>query len=160
MKDYRTTKENMRDFKYPLGTIVVRSGENGHFDNVFGVNKNDIGVIVGYDTEYDYYRVYFSERNPFIGVRECRLSKYDDSITFDIFDISQRVQMDYDFKLALFTKNNSTSYLYFLNCPDILGNIQEEIDAICTSEVDKWVLYKRTSLLSDQEVLSSSDIDW
>ncbi|OPH61884.1 hypothetical protein BC351_01180 [Paenibacillus ferrarius] len=77
----RRTQENIRvekflkTKKFSLGTFVVKN-KGSFMDGVFGVNGDDVGKIVGWDFENNYYRVYYSPYNPYIGVREENLEMF------------------------------------------------------------------------------------
>ncbi len=58
-----------------MGSIVIKKGTT-YFDNVFGTGEGEIGKIVGWDFEYGYYRVYFSDNMPYVGVREGTIELY------------------------------------------------------------------------------------
>lgn len=58
--------------KFPLNTAVVKPVA-GTLDNVFGIHNGQVGKIVGWDFENNYYRVCFGEHQRFTGVREEKL---------------------------------------------------------------------------------------
>jgi hypothetical protein len=65
--------------KLALGTFVMKVNEN-RLDQMFGSISGEIGVIVGWDFEYNYYRVYYSDYNPYIGEREGTIIAFDGDV--------------------------------------------------------------------------------
>lgn len=79
MNAHEDIKKFLESKKFQLGDYVIKKGTS-YFDNVFNVGHGSIGKIVGYDFENNYYRVYYSAENPFIGVVEEKLELYDGEI--------------------------------------------------------------------------------
>lgn len=73
-------EEFLKNKNFKMGDYVIKKGTS-YFDGVFGTGKNEVGKIVGWDYEYEYYRVYYSENNPYIGVRESELDRYTGEIS-------------------------------------------------------------------------------
>lgn len=53
---------------------------------------NGIGKVIGWDFEYNYYRIYFDEDNSYIGVCEDKIIAFDgeapsDLINYDPYDL-------------------------------------------------------------------------
>lgn len=69
-----------------MGDYVVKDGTS-YFDNVFGTGGGSIGKIVDWDFENNYYRVYFNENQPYQGVKEDRLKKYEDEVPSELYII-------------------------------------------------------------------------
>ncbi|WP_152498773.1 hypothetical protein [Alicyclobacillus acidoterrestris] len=65
--------------QFHMGDYVIKKGTS-YFDGVFGTGEGEIGKIVGWDFENNYYRVYYSEQNPYIGVREENLELYESEV--------------------------------------------------------------------------------
>lgn len=79
IQERKETENILKDKKFKLNDYVETIDTN-YIDNYFGVVGNSIGKIVGYDEYYDYYRVRYSEENPFIGRKEEKLKLYDGDI--------------------------------------------------------------------------------
>lgn len=75
IQENQSIENFLKTKKYPLGTFVIKNGES-HFDGVFGINKESVGKIVGWDFENNYYRVYYSDNNPYVGTREESVMKF------------------------------------------------------------------------------------
>jgi hypothetical protein len=65
--------------RLPLGTYVTKKTANT-LDKMFGNSKGQIGMIVGWDFRYGYYRVYYSESNPFIGEADTSIELYEGEV--------------------------------------------------------------------------------
>ncbi len=65
--------------KFHLGDCVQKITAS-YFDNVFDVGSGNVGIIVGWDKEYGYYRVYYNHIHRYTGVREETIEKYDGEI--------------------------------------------------------------------------------
>lgn len=96
IKDLEKAKQNqkknidiMASKKFNYGDIVIKSGAN-RLDGMFGIDKNEIGVIVGcYEIDGitesfgDYrkmYRVHYNNRNNYVGVQEDNIKLYEGEI--------------------------------------------------------------------------------
>jgi len=82
IRDYRKLVDKIRkerlflsDKKFHMEDPVVKKSVSS-IDMYFGLKKDTVGKIVGYDNEYNYYRVYFNELNPYVGVKEDELELY------------------------------------------------------------------------------------
>lgn len=75
----KVTEEFLKTKKYPLNTIITKKNVS-YFDNVFGVTKQAVGKIVGWDFENNYYRVYYSDKNPYVGTKEEDIDEYKGDI--------------------------------------------------------------------------------
>lgn len=73
--DIKNKEEFLKSKKFHLGDIVEKVNSN-QLDLAFGCAQGSIGKIVGWDYEYQYYRVRYNERNPYIGVKEEELRLY------------------------------------------------------------------------------------
>lgn len=67
----------LEDKQYHMNDYVVYQEVTG-LDTGFGIRVGSIGKIVGYDWSNNYYRVYLSEENPYIGVRVEKLRLYNE----------------------------------------------------------------------------------
>lgn len=77
--------------KFHFGDIVVKKRINS-VDKVFNIEEGQVGKIIGYDRKNNYYRVYFSKSNPYIGVEEDKLEAFngtvpDEVLRYDPYDI-------------------------------------------------------------------------
>lgn len=83
LRDYKKRLKDQEEFlktkKFQMGSIVAKSSMCIG-DSIFGLGVGDIGKIVGYDVENNYYRVYFDEYNSYIGIKEDRLINYDGDV--------------------------------------------------------------------------------
>lgn len=85
-KEYDDAEEFLKTRKFQMGDYVVKDGTS-YFDNVFGTGGGSIGKIVDWDFENNYYRVYFNENQPYQGVKEDRLKKYEDEVPSELYII-------------------------------------------------------------------------
>ena len=76
-------KEFLKSKKFHFGTYVIKKRSKA-LDHLFGCYEGSVGKIVGYDQKYDYYRVYYSPENPYIGVKEEELELYAGQIPEDV----------------------------------------------------------------------------
>ena len=76
-------KELLKNKKFHFGTCVIKKGST-QLEKMFGCAEGTVGKIVGYDRKYDYYRVYYSPENPYIGVKEEDLELYVGEIPKDV----------------------------------------------------------------------------
>lgn len=67
----------LEDKTYHMCDYVVYQQVTG-LDTGFGIQPGTIGKIVGYDWSNNYYRVYLSKENPYIGVRVEKLRLYNE----------------------------------------------------------------------------------
>ncbi|MFK7678619.1 hypothetical protein ACI3ER_11315 [Bacillus sp. Wb] len=74
-KEYDEVEEFLKGKEFQLGDYVIKKNTT-YFDSVFGSGKNEIGKIISWDFNNNYYRVHFSENNPSQGVREGELESY------------------------------------------------------------------------------------
>lgn len=91
LKEYKRTmqsddevEEFLKTKKFQMGDYVIKKGTS-YFDGVFGTGNGEIGKIVGWDFEYGYYRVYYSDYNPYIGGREEQFEKYEGSVPSELY---------------------------------------------------------------------------
>lgn len=78
-EDLKNQEEFLKTKKFQLGSIVTKINTCGT-DRIFGLGVGDIGKVVGYDLENDYYRVFFDNYNSYIGIKEDRLIEYDGEV--------------------------------------------------------------------------------
>jgi hypothetical protein len=69
--------------RLPLGSFVTKKSANS-LDKMFGNTKGQIGMIVGWDFRYGYYRVYYSESNPFIGESDSSVELYEGEVSEEL----------------------------------------------------------------------------
>lgn len=98
VEKYKKEKDFLKEKKFQLEQIVYYKN-SGYFDNIYGVGQ--IGKIVGYDFENDYYRVYFSEKNPYVGAKEEKLKCYigNEELPMDIKNHKMYNHISLHFKL-------------------------------------------------------------
>ncbi|WAH35027.1 hypothetical protein [Alicyclobacillus dauci] len=75
VQQHEQTTEFLESKQFHMGDYIIKKGTS-YFDGVFGTGEGEIGKIVGWDFEYGYYRVYYSERMNFVGVREEKSESY------------------------------------------------------------------------------------
>jgi hypothetical protein len=66
----------LKSKEFPMGTYVIKKGTS-MLDSLFGTGEGQVGKIVGWDFEYEYYRVFYSQQNPYIGTREDTIELYE-----------------------------------------------------------------------------------
>lgn len=81
--EIKKMEEFLKDKKFPLGTFVIKKNE-GYFDGVFGTGEGEIGKITGWDFDNDYYRVYYSDFNSYVGTREKDLLVYEGGVPSNV----------------------------------------------------------------------------
>lgn len=80
VEEKQMTKKILEAKKFKLNDYVVCTS-NTYFDQVFGTTKKDIAKVVGFDKDYNWYRIRYDERNSYIGVKEEELKLYDGDIS-------------------------------------------------------------------------------
>jgi hypothetical protein len=86
VNSYTTREEEfLKTKQFPMGSYVIKKGTT-YFDNVFNTGEGEIGKIVGWDFEYEYYRVYFSKNMPYMGVREEMLQSYTGKVSDELLN--------------------------------------------------------------------------
>lgn len=78
-KRLKDQEEFLKTKKFQMGTIVVKRNMSV-IDGVFSLKTGAIGKVVGYDLENNYYRVFFNNNNPYIGIEEEHLDEYDGDV--------------------------------------------------------------------------------
>lgn len=78
-KRLKDQEEFLKTKKFQMGSIVVKRNMSV-IDGVFGLKTGAIGKVVGYDLENNYYRVFFDNNNPYIGIVEEQLDEYDGDV--------------------------------------------------------------------------------
>ena len=147
MFTYKNIENTMKDFKFPLGTKVAKVNTT-LCDSIFGINSKDVGIVVGYDEENDYYRVYYNKHNCYFGAEEKELVECFCEINEELKEIRRLLKLKYDFKII--TEDNEE--IYFMESDNIFGEIQQEIDRL-KSDNKSYTLYQRTGLLSDYIII-------
>jgi predicted metallo-beta-lactamase superfamily hydrolase len=84
LKVHQKEVEFLKSKKFNIGDYVIKKNTS-YFDGVFGAEKGNIGKVVGWDFDNNYYRVYFNENNPFLGVEEEELEKYEGEVSSDLY---------------------------------------------------------------------------
>lgn len=69
--------------KFHMGDIVIKRGTN-ILDAMFNTGDGNIGKIVGWDSKNEYYRVFYSKANPYIGVEEEKLDNFYGTVPFEV----------------------------------------------------------------------------
>lgn len=75
--------ETLSHKKFHMGDIVIKKGTN-ILDAMFNTGDGNIGKIVGWDSKYEYYRVFYSKANPYIGVQEEELDNFYGTVPFEV----------------------------------------------------------------------------
>lgn len=75
--------EFLEDKKFRMGDIVIKKGTSV-LDAMFNVGEGNIGKIVGWDSNNEYYRVFYSKANPYIGVKEDELDNFYGTPPFEV----------------------------------------------------------------------------
>lgn len=73
LKSYNEEKERIEKATNFLKTKKYKMGDYVVFSSLLGpvnILNGEIGKIVGWDFENKFYRVYFNENNPYIGIKE------------------------------------------------------------------------------------------
>lgn len=83
IKDVTEQSKILENKKFHMGDVVVKKGTNV-IDVMFDVGEGKIGKIVGWDAKNNYYRVFYSKANPFIGVEEDKLDNFYGTVPFEI----------------------------------------------------------------------------
>lgn len=78
-KRLKDQEEFLKTKKFQMGSIVVKRNMSV-IDGVFSLKTGAIGKVVGYDFENNYYRVFFDNNNPYIGIEERNLDGYDGDV--------------------------------------------------------------------------------
>lgn len=91
IKNIKKQEDFLKNMKFHFGDYIIRK-DTKHMERVFGCGEGSIGKIVGYDHEYKWYRVYYNDKNPYIGVREEDIENYTGEIPeylekYDPYDI-------------------------------------------------------------------------
>jgi hypothetical protein len=76
-------EEFLEDKPFPMGSYIIKK-KASYFDNVFGSSEGEIGKVIGWDFEYQYYRVYYSDTLPYIGTREDTIELYNGEVPDNI----------------------------------------------------------------------------
>lgn len=72
-------EEFLKDKKFPMGTLVQLNDFN-----IFCKREN-CGKVIGWDFDYNYYRIYLSPEFPFLGAKESNLEFYEgESVPEDV----------------------------------------------------------------------------
>lgn len=81
----RLSKETkfLESKEFHIGDIVTKTDSFG-LDSMFGIKPKVPCKIVGWDFEQGYYRVYYNSNNPYIGVKESELTKYEGEISMGL----------------------------------------------------------------------------
>lgn len=72
--------------EFHLGEIVIKKETRNSLEIAFNVGKGNIGKIVGWDFESNYYRVFYSKNNSYIGVRETEIEKYNGMVPDEVLN--------------------------------------------------------------------------
>lgn len=72
IEEIKKQENFLKDKKIQFGSYVIITKEK-ILNNMFNIFCNDIGKVVGWDFENNYYRIYFNENNPYVGIRENEL---------------------------------------------------------------------------------------
>jgi len=97
-EEYKEIKELLSTKKFKYGDYVVKKGTS-YFDGVFGTGEGSIGKIVWFDEEYNYYRVRYGNKNPWIGTREDDIEIFDGEIPQHLIDYDIENTTYIDFKV-------------------------------------------------------------
>lgn len=85
IKDIKNQENFLRDKKIHFGNYVVIIKEKV-LNNRFNIFCNDVGKVVGYDLKNNYYRIYFNENNPYVGIPENELKIYEGKIPNNLIE--------------------------------------------------------------------------
>lgn len=79
IEEIKKQEEFLKNKKIHFGDYIVII-KTSSLDNSFKIFCKDIGKVIGWDFENNYYRVYFDENNPYIGIQENKLELFKGKI--------------------------------------------------------------------------------
>lgn len=89
--------EILSDKKFHMNDIVVYE-----MPNSYNIKIYKVGRIAGYDTKYNWYRVYLNKNNPYWGIREECLHPYNKRLYGEIPNDVKKYD-SYDVKSIIMT---------------------------------------------------------